>query len=343
MNETLSQYSDWSYTTAVVVYLLAMMFFLVEQSFGRRGRQAAERDAERKLVGVTANGGASADATVVDSDVSDGTSDGQTPAGPTSRGRGARPERSRAERIGRMGVSLVVPGVLLHAAALILRGLATSRAPWGNMYEYIMVTCLVVVITWLVVLRKSPVRHLSAFVLLPVVILMFIGGTMLYAEAAPVQPALQSYWLIIHVAAAATSSGVFLVPGVASILYLIRARFENAPGSFSRFGPRLPGLDVLDRIAYRTTVFAFPLFTFGVICGAIWAEAAWGRFWGWDPKETVAFVAWVVYAAYLHARATAGWRGKPAATINVIGCAVTVFNLFFINLVTAGLHSYAGV
>ncbi|PRX45566.1 cytochrome c-type biogenesis protein CcsB [Prauserella shujinwangii] len=324
VNETLSQYSDWSYTTAVAVYVLAMVFFLVEQSFGRKGRAAAERTRERarELVGA---GGVPVEA-------------GQVPATPAD-----RPARSRPERIGRMGVALTVLGALLHLSALVLRGLATSRVPWGNMYEYIMAVCFIAVVTWLVVVRKFPVRRLSALVLLPVVILMFVGGTMLYAVAAPVQPALQSYWLVIHVSAAAASSGVFLVPGVASVLYLIRARHDRDPAAFARFGPRLPGADVLDRIAYRTTVFAFPVFTFGVLCGAIWAEAAWGRFWGWDPKETTAFVAWVVYAAYLHSRATAGWRGQRAAVINVVGFAVTVFNLFFVNLVTTGLHSYAGV
>ncbi len=199
------------------------------------------------------------------------------------------------------------------------------------------------VVTWLVLLRKYPLRHLSAFVLLPVVILMFVGGTMLYAVAAPLQPALQSYWLVIHVAAAAASSGVFLIPGVASILYLIRSAHDRDPVKFGRFAPKLPSADILDKVAYRTTVFAFPVFTFGILCGAVWAEAAWGRFWGWDPKETVAFVAWVVYAAYLHSRATAGWRGTRAAVINIVGFAVTVFNLFFVNLVSAGLHSYAGV
>ncbi|MDI5975827.1 c-type cytochrome biogenesis protein CcsB, partial [Amycolatopsis magusensis] len=249
----------------------------------------------------------------------------------------------RAERIGRMGVALTVLGALLHLAALVLRGVATQRVPWGNMYEYIMAVCLIAVVTWLVVLRKSDIRHLSAFVLLPVVILMFVGGTMLYAVAAPVQPALQSYWLVIHVSAAILSSGVFLVPGVASVFYLIRARHEKNPAKFARFGPKLPALEVLDRVAYRTTVFAFPVFTFGVLCGAVWAEAAWGRFWGWDPKETVAFIAWVIYAAYLHSRATAGWRGNRAAWINVVGFSATVFNLFFVNLVTTGLHSYAGV
>jgi cytochrome c-type biogenesis protein CcsB len=329
VNETLSQYSDWSYTTAVAVYVFAMIFFLVEQSFGRKGAQAAQRTRERSAELVGAGGPPT-------------TGVSATPAG-NEGGATGRPERGRIERVGRMGVALTVLGVLLHLTALVLRGLATDRVPWGNMYEYIMAICLVAVVTWLVVLRKSPVRHLSAFVLLPVVILMFVGGTALYAVAAPVQPALQSYWLVIHVAAAATSSGVFLVPGMASLLYLIRSRHENDPRKFARFGPRLPALEVLDRVAYRTTVFAFPIFTFGVLCGAVWAEAAWGRFWGWDPKETVAFIAWVVYAAYLHSRATAGWRGSRAAVINVIGFAMTVFNLFFINLVTTGLHSYAGV
>ncbi|MPZ00378.1 MAG: c-type cytochrome biogenesis protein CcsB [Actinophytocola sp.] len=336
VDETLSRFSDWSYNTATLIYVLAMVFFAVEQAFGRAGRlrTAAPR---RELVGVSASG-ATDPATLTPASNAIGASDAPplTPA--------ARRTTSRAARFGRMGVALTVLGVLLHLAALVLRGLATSRVPWGNMYEYMMAVCLIAVITWLVVLRKYPsVRHLSVFVLLPVVILLFVGGTMLYATAAPVQPALQSYWLIIHVSAAIVSSGMFLVPGVASILYLIRDRHESNPSRFAKVAGHLPGRSVLDRVSYRTTVLAFPIYTFGVLCGAVWAEAAWGRFWGWDPKETVAFVAWVIYAAYLHARATAGWRGRPAAWINVTGFAMVVFNLFFINLVTAGLHSYAGV
>ncbi|HVW43017.1 MAG TPA: c-type cytochrome biogenesis protein CcsB [Amycolatopsis sp.] len=319
VNETLSQYSDWSYTTATALYVVALAFFLIEQSFGAKGRQAAERAKSRVLVGA---GGPETSVPV-------------TPAV-------TRPP-SRAERIGRMGAALLVLALLLHLSALVLRGLAVHRAPWGNMYEYIMVVTLIAVATWLYVIKKFPVRHLSGFVLLPIVILMFLGGTVLYTVAAPVQPALQSYWLVIHVSAAAISSGIFLVPGVASILYLMRSAHERDPQRFARFGSKLPAADVLDRVAYRTTVLAFPLFTFGVLCGAIWAESAWGRFWGWDPKETTAFIAWVIYAAYLHSRATAGWRGSRAAVINIFGFAAMVFNLFFINLVTTGLHSYAGV
>ncbi|MQA63514.1 MAG: c-type cytochrome biogenesis protein CcsB [Actinophytocola sp.] len=318
VNETLSQFSDWSYTTAAAIYLLAMVFFLIEQSFGRKTRVRAEE------AGVLVGAGG-----------------GPLPPGTLSSTSPPRaPRAGRPERFGRMGVALTVLGALMHLAALALRGFATGRVPWGNMYEYMMAVCLVAVVTWLIVLRKYPVRHLSAFVLLPVVILLFIGGTMLYTTAAPVQPALQSYWLVIHVAAVVISSGIFLVPGVASVMYLMRTAHENNPVRFARLSGHLPPREVLDRVAYRMTVLAFPIYTFGVLCGAIWAEAAWGRFWGWDPKETVAFVAWVVYAAYLHSRATAGWRGKPAAWINVIGFGFIVFNLFFINLVTAGLHSY---
>jgi cytochrome c-type biogenesis protein CcsB len=323
INETLSQYSDYSYTTAAAIYVLALMFTLFEQGFGAKGRLAAERSKQRSRELVGAGGPSST-----------------TPAygTPIERPR----EVGRPERIGRMGAALLVLAALLHLSAIVLRGLAVHRAPWGNMYEYGMATTFIAVLTWLVILRKFPVRHLTGFLLLPVVILMFVNGTMLYTTAAPVQPALQSYWLVIHVSAAIIGSGVFLVPGVASVLYLFRAAHDENPAKFARFGPKLPAADVLDRIAYRTTIFAFPVFTFGVLCGAVWAEAAWGRFWGWDPKETVAFVAWVVYAAYLHSRATAGWRGKRAAIINVVGFSATVFNLFFVNLVTVGLHSYAG-
>jgi cytochrome c-type biogenesis protein CcsB len=313
VNETLSNYSDWCYGIAVGAYVVAMLFYLYEQAFGHKQRVVIK---QRELVTVGAGGA---------EDVI-----GKLPAEDVP-GKGGR-----AERIGKLAVSLTVFGVLLHFSSLALRGLATSRAPWGNMYEFGATLCLVAVATWLVVLRKYPVRHLGVWVLLPVIVLMFLGGVVLYTTAAPVQPALQSYWLVIHVFAIALGSGMVLVPGVVSVLYLLKVRKPN-------WATRLPAADVLDQVAYRTTVFAFPIYTAGVIFGAIWAEQSWGRFWGWDPKETVAFIAWVVYAAYLHSRATAGWRGGRAAVINVVGFAAMIFNLFFINLVTAGLHSYAGV
>ncbi|GGM69910.1 c-type cytochrome biogenesis protein CcsB [Longimycelium tulufanense] len=316
INSTLSQYSDLSYTTAIAIYVFAMLLHAAENAFGRRAVQ-------REQKALVAAGGVP---------LAEQPSRGVVDTG-----------RALPERLGRMGVSLTVLGAALHFASLALRGLATGRVPWGNMYEYISAVCLGAVIAWLVMLRRHSVRQLGAFVLLPLVVLMFLAGTVLYAQAGPVVPALKSYWLVIHVSAMVISSGVVLVAGVASLLYLVKARHEANPSTFAKLGSRLPAADALDRLAYRTTVFALPLMTFGIMAGAIWAEAAWGRYWGWDPKETVALVSWVIYAAYLHSRATAGWRGNRAAWVNVVGFAATVFNLFFVNLVTTGLHSYAGV
>jgi cytochrome c-type biogenesis protein CcsB len=307
----LALYSDRLFMTAVGVYVLAMFLHGAEY--------AARRSAEVVLVGAGGPDTAS-DATPAD--------DG-----------GPRAARSRAERFGRMAVALVVLGALLQAASILTRGIAAERWPLGNMYEFTSAICLAAVVAWLVVLRRSPAaRPVGLFVLLPVVVLMFLAGTVLYAQAAPVMPALQSYWLVVHVTTVSLSSGLLLVPGVASVLYLLRRS-----GRPTGHAEKLPTAEVLDRLAYRATIIAFPLYTFAIITGAIWAEAAWGRFWGWDPKETVAFVSWVIYAAYLHARATAGWRTGGAAWINVAGFATVIFNLFFINMVVAGLHSYAGL
>ncbi len=315
----LARYSDWAFTASVVVLVLALLLLAVEMA-SSRGRRVEERE-------LVAAGGVASDAdrpgVVVEA-----------------------PAPALSERLGRSGLSLVYLGILLLLACIVLRGLATSRAPWGNMYEFINLTCFCGLVAAAVVLRKPQYRALWVFVLVPVLVLLTVSGKWLYTHAAPVMPALQSYWLPIHVSVVSLGSGVFLVGGVASILFLLKmSRFgePGAQGELARIVAKLPDAQTLDRIAYRTTVFGFPVFGFGVIFGAIWAEEAWGRYWGWDPKETVSFIAWVVYAAYLHARSTAGWRDKKAAWINIVGFVAMVFNLFFINLVTVGLHSYAGV
>ena len=323
----LARYSDWAFTSSIVVLVAALLLLAVELAYSR-GRKVDERE----LVAAGASVAANSDRPGVVAD---------------------EPTRSLDERIGRAGLSLVYVGIALLFGCIVLRGLATIRAPWGNMYEFINLTSFCGLMAAAVVLRKPQYRSLWVFVLFPVLILLAVSGKWLYTNAAPVMPALQSYWLPIHVSVVSLGSGVFLVAGVASILFLLKmSRFGNpdaaagqaAPeGALVRIVQRLPDAQTLDRIAYRTTIFAFPIFGFGVIFGAIWAEEAWGRYWGWDPKETVSFIAWVVYAAYLHARSTAGWRDKKAAWINVVGFVAMVFNLFFINLVTVGLHSYAGV
>jgi cytochrome c-type biogenesis protein CcsB len=321
VNEMLAQNSMYAYTAAVTIYVLSMFFYLAESAFGKR---AANTTAKQLVV---AGGGA----------VTTTTETVETTE------QGSRGNRPLAERLGRMAVGLTVLGAAVHLTSIVLRGLATHRWPLGNMYEFMSFVCLIAVVAWLIMLRRFAIRRIGAFVLIPVFILMFLGGTVLYTQAEPVQPALQSYWLVVHVTVVSSACGVLLIPGVSSVMYLIKGAYERDNLRFKKLGPKLPSMTTLDRLAYRTTIFGFPLFTFGVICGAIWAESAWGRFWGWDPKETTSFIAWVVYAAYLHSRATAGWRGTRAAIINVLGFAVMIFNLFFINLVTTGLHSYAGV
>jgi cytochrome c-type biogenesis protein CcsB len=333
----LALWSDRLFMAAVGVYVLAMVLHAGEYAAARADRPVAEsaEPAEAAVVGAAS---AAAGARTAPS---------RTPgvrtvrSSPGGAGDEPSPGRSRGDRLGRMAVSVTVLAVLLQAGSIVARGVASGRWPLGNMYEFTSAICIAAVAAWLVVLRRQPrpgLRTVGIFVLLPVVVLMFLAGTVLYARAAPVMPALQSYWLVVHVTTISLSSGLLLVPGVASLLYLLRRS-----GRGGALVERLPSADALDRLAYRTTIVAFPLYTFGVIAGAIWAEAAWGRFWGWDPKETVAFVAWVIYAAYLHARATAGWRSGGAALINIAGFVVILFNLFFINMVVAGLHSYAGV
>lgn len=261
-------------------------------------------------------------------------------------------ESDRTAMLGRLGLILTAMAGLVHFSAVLTRGLAhdPNRVPWGNMYEFICAVCLVGVVSWLVAsLLRPGLRHLGVFLLLPVVLLLGLAGTVLYAEAAPLVPALNSIWLKIHVSAAAISSGIFMFGFVCGVLYLIRHGYDEklAAGTQLRFpftlGPRIPGADGMERLTFRLHALAFPLWTFAVIAGAIWAEAAWTRYWGWDPKETWAFISWVVYAAYLHARATAGWRGKRAVFIVMLGWATMMVNLFVINLVQSGLHSYSGV
>lgn len=324
VDETLSRYSDLCFGTALTVYVLAMIMFLAALA---SKRQVVEKSAEL----VTA-GSAGGPIVATGSDV-------RTPGKVESAAKAPL-----GDRLAKMAYGVVILGTVLHISSIALRGFATGRAPWGNMYEFVSISCAAGMIAALVVLRKREYRPLLGFVMLPVVVLLFIAGTYLYTNAAPVVPALKSYWLAIHVSIVAVGSGVFLVSGVSSILYLLKLKYPNPSDKFwGRVLQRVPSAQTLDRLAYKTVVFAFPLFGLGVICGAIWAEAAWGRFWGWDPKETVSFIAWVIYAAYLHARATAGWRNTAAAWINIAGFVAMLFNLFIINLVVSGLHSYAGL
>ena len=277
------------------------------------------------------------------------------------------------------GVLIAAAGSVAHIASVAARGIAAERVPWGNMYEYSSMIALLVVLGYvLVVDRRFGLREIGGFAMAISVVTMAFARQ-LYAPAGPLVPALNSIWLKIHVISMITASSVFSIAFIFTMLYLLKDRAERrASGVFSgstvgaayagpaveekegfpsdhlevegldsrRVAPagiwaRLPSADGLDNLAFRAHAIAFPIWTFGTICGAIWASKAWGRYWGWDPKETWAFVTWTIYAGYLHARATAGWRGRRAALIASAGFAALWITYYVVNLWIVGLHSYA--
>jgi cytochrome c-type biogenesis protein CcsB len=323
--------SDQFLIAAILLYLAAMVCHAAEYAFGSRGPvgRAAVRPV-RELAAVGARGPAG--------DVSPSPPLPASPAAPA-------PPTRRAAWAGRAAVAATVLAVLAHLGCLVFRGVAASRMPWGNMYEFVLSVTFVGAVAWLVVLARRPaIRHLGLFVALSMVLLLGVAGMVLYTPINPLVPALNSYWFVIHVTAAVLASGIFLLGFVPAAMFLIRAGYDRGKRGFPySLGRRVPAADALERLAFRLHAFAFPIWTFAVAAGAIWAEAAWGRYWGWDPKETWAFISWVVYAGYLHARATPSVKRSTATWIAVIGFLTMLMNLFGVNLFFEGLHSYANV
>ena len=249
---------------------------------------------------------------------------------------------SRTERVGRLASAFMVLGFLLLTAAVIFRGISAHRVPWGNMYEFSITGAFAFSGAYLFALKKYKLRWLGLPVSLAVLLTLGTAITLLYRPSAPLVPALKSTWLVIHVSAAIISGGVFLLANCVAAAYLILDRYEQK--SFRPvWAQRLPSLEVLDNLSYRLVALVFPLWTFAVIAGAIWAESAWGRYWGWDPKETWAFITWVAYAAYLHARVTVGWRGRKAAWLCLFAGSTFLFNYIYINVWGTGRHTYSGL
>jgi cytochrome c-type biogenesis protein CcsB len=337
----------------------------------------------------------------------------------------------RGRWVGSIATVIAWGGAIVHATSVVARGLAADRVPWGNMFEYSSMIGLLLVLAYLLVLdRRLGLRQVGGFAM-GAAVLALAGARFTYVPAGPLVPALDSYWIKIHVIAAITGSTLYGISFLFTVLYVVKARAESratftgstvgaayvgsppesaldatvtvdpdtnvaldmaAPGAtkpgvtdaFSTgagaatidsieapagstagngllpsdleteeaaelrgsvpgggFLSRFPSASTFDTLAFRTIQFAFPIWTFAVMAGAIWAHEAWGRYWGWDPKETWAFVTWVVYAGYLHARSTAGWRGMRSAAISSLGFACVVFTYFAVNLWIAGLHSYA--
>ncbi|MBA4864296.1 c-type cytochrome biogenesis protein CcsB [Streptomyces sp. PSKA54] len=324
--------------SALVVYVGALVGFCAEWAFGTRsrmGRRAASANAKQQRTPALAGAAAA------------GALASPRPPAPTYDGRVDEPVSPRTDISGRIGVALTLLGFLLHVAGTLTRGLAAERVPLGNMYEFASAGVLAVVGAFLFLLVRQQDRSLGMFVMLPVTLGLGATVTLLYTEVDQLVPALQSYWLGIHVSAAVLCTGVFTLGAIASGLYLVHARLEartdREASLLSTAWRHLPDAAALDRMAHRTAAFVFPMWTFAILAGAIWAENAWGRYWGWDPKETWAFITWVVYAAYLHARSTAGWKGSRAAWVNLLGYGCFLFNFVGVNVFVTGLHSYAGI
>ncbi len=345
---------------ALLIYSVAVLAFAGDYAFGRprraaqarTGALAGARAAQLATVGAgTAAGGLDAGDPAEEAVTTGAAPPAATaPPGP---GRPVRPLGAWASLWAagpwvRSAVALSALGMLMHLVAVITRGLAVHRAPWGNMYEFITaLTCVAAIFFGYIVVRYRA-WSLGVFVMGTVVIALGLAETLIYTPAGPLVPALQSYWLSIHVTAMTLSTGIFFVAAVLGILYLIAERYRKRiaagkakPGN--GLIDRIPSAQTLDKLTYRTVVFGFPIWTFGVIAGAIWADQAWGRYWGWDPVETWAFITWVIYAAYLHARATAGWRGARAHFIQLLGFASLVTNMLIVQVFITGMHSYAGV
>lgn len=253
-------------------------------------------------------------------------------------------QQDRVAMFGRLGLLLTGLAVAVHLVALVARGMSAdpNRVPWGNMYEFTLAGTFVVAAFYLVFSRRYALDWLGPVVVTFVLALLMVAVVWLYDPTGPLPEALNSYWLVIHVVSAITATGAFTLGGMTSAAYLLKRRRGDRPAT--GLWARVPSLERLDLISYRIHAFGFPIWTFAVlITGPIWAHQAWSSYWNWDPKEVWAFITWVVYAAYLHARTTAGWRGRNAAVLALVGTATLWFNFIGINYFsTSSQHSYAG-
>ncbi|MFF4827597.1 c-type cytochrome biogenesis protein CcsB [Streptomyces sp. NPDC001312] len=354
-NENLANISNTLIYSAMAVYTLAFFAYITEWLFGSRSKVA------RTAAALTAKDGvAKAQGPAVAVKSAGGTAVLERPkvvvrsaagARDVPDGPGAHGGDEKGDLYGRIAVSLSVLGFLLALGGVIARAASVQRAPWGNMYEFNITFSTVAVGVYLLLLAlKKNVRWLGLFLTTTVLLDLGLAVTVLYTASDQLVPALHSYWLYIHVSTAIFCGAVFYVGAVGTLLYLFKDSYENklaSGGKPGRFATsvleRLPASASLDKFSYRINAAVFPLWTFTIIAGAIWAESAWGRYWGWDPKETWSFITWVAYACYLHARSTAGWKGRKAAYIALIAFGCWLFNYYGVNIFVSGKHSYSGV
>ncbi|MCT9003254.1 c-type cytochrome biogenesis protein CcsB [Microbacterium memoriense] len=329
--------------TAVGIYTLAFIAYAID--LARRSDLAVRaKDAAPARVLVTAGGAQSIDD--VRAQEVQAQSDLEAPLSDRRRYLWAR-----------IGTSMTVLGFLFHVAADVTRGFAAGRVPWSNMYEFALTGTMLIVAVYLVVLLRYDLRFLGTFITGLVVVLLGATAIWFYTVVVPLADPLKSVWLVIHVFVASLATALFALAFALSVLQLMQARRESAAAALveaeaaasrpARSGPRflrtLPSADVLESLAYRFAIIGFIFWTFTLIAGAIWANDAWGRYWGFDTKEVWTFVIWVLYAGYIHARATRGWRGTRSAWLSIIGFSAVMFNFTIVNMFFKGLHVYSGL
>lgn len=330
--------------TAIAVYALAFVAYAVDLS--RRGAVAVDAKTadvrERELVSA----GVRRAETVSSVRAQEAAAEVAMSAGPAHR---------RPNVWARIGTSLTVLAFLFHLGADVTRGIAAGRVPWSNMYEFSLTGTLLIVAVYLAVLIRYDLRFLGSFITALTVLLL--GGATLafYVEIVPLMDPLKSVWLVIHVFMASLGTALFALAFGLSVMQLMQARREQRilaatgtdSGALLKTGPRflrtVPGADALESLAYRFAILGFIFWTFTLIAGSIWANDAWGRYWGFDTKEVWTFVVWVLYAGYIHARATRGWRGSRSAWLSIVGFTAVMFNFTIVNMFFKGLHAYSGL
>ncbi|WP_144662947.1 c-type cytochrome biogenesis protein CcsB [Paenarthrobacter nicotinovorans] len=367
INQTMGQYSELFMLLAAGTYTVAFIAFAWDLARSSRAMGAVDLKTAAAApthttaparVPVTAGISAPASVNRAASGVSGPAGRAERPSSATS---GTAPEAGGAgdtadagmryapgPRVpARVAVALTVLGALIHGAGVVTRALGAGRVPWGNMYEFLTTGAFLAVAVFLLALVRRDLRFLGTFVVGLVIIMLVAASVTYWTPVGHLVPALQSYWLIIHVSIAVLSSALFTLTFAMSALQLVQSHRQKtlAAGGVDKLGfmRLVPSALSLENLSYRINALGFIGWTFTLMFGAIWAEKAWGRFWGWDPKEVWTFVIWVVYAGYLHARATRGWTGPRAAWLSIIGYVCVVFNFTIVNQFFNGLHSYSGL
>lgn len=332
MLETLEQYSTLALYSAMFIYSIAFVFYAIDLANRSGDTKAALTSAGSTLDAASGSANVSASGGVLTL---------EKPASSAKTG-----AKSRALRI---GFSLTILGFLFHLVATVLRAVGAGRVPFANMYEFALTATLAIVAIFILMQFFVDVRFLG--VLITGMAVLFLGVTKVnfYTEIVPLPPALDSYWLVIHILVAVLSVGFFTLSFGLSVLQLAQGRRERraedgeTPTGLARALQSLPNSVRLEDLAYRMAIVGFVFWSFTLIAGSIWAERAWGRYWGWDVKEVWTFVIWVLYAGYIHARATAGWRGARSSWLSIIAFAAVLFNFTIVNVFFKGLHAYSGL